>query len=81
MALVEVYIEHGLRVTRRYEAGNGELFEGISASSMGGFGREGGWGDRQGEAGGSRKGSCRLSHESTSSLGTGHEARLTILAF
>ena len=51
MALVEVYIEHGLRVTRRYEAGNGELFEGISASSMGGFGREGGWGDRQGEAG------------------------------
>ena len=45
MALVEVYIEHGLRVTRRYEAGNGELFEGVSASSMGGFGREGGWGD------------------------------------
>ena len=33
MALVEVYIEHGLRVTRRYEAGNGELFEGISAKS------------------------------------------------
>ena len=58
----------------------GDNSMGESASSVGGIGGyKGAVGTEQTK--GSREGSCRLSQESTRSLGTRHEAKLSISTF
>ena len=76
MAWLGGYIEHGLWrrwVGMRDNSTGNQQVQWVVSGGKGAVGTE--------QTRGSREGSCRLSQESTRSLGTRHEAILSILTF